>query len=419
MQSTTTAVLRQTLPTQIDIIQSERVAQKVVKKQRLDEQGSLRDKWEEETGRSVAFSIWLAKLLANGLTVDANRDSNAISIQYKSPDPAFSAAMANAFAESYAETALELRVSPAKGYSQWFDEQLAQSRERLAASYQRLAEYQQSKGLTRTQNQYDVETARLAELTSQLSAAQGAMALSQSSSAYLSDNPAVLGNPVVSSLRTSLVQAEAELQEVQATFGARHPRVLQTQSRIEELRTKLAIETQRQGSSLNTARNIDQARIAKLQADIAAQKAKLQSMRSESDQASIYQRDVDNNQRAYDQLLERRNQAILESQSTQPNVSILQNATPPTSPSSPKMVLAIGGAIVGGMALALSVLFGQEAYRRRIHCIEDVEQMIDLEVLGEIPLAQEKSRGDFLPALSRNDKASKKQLLLVNTDSTA
>jgi hypothetical protein len=44
-------------------------------------------------------------------------------IAYTSEDPNFAAAAANAFAQSYIETSIELKTDPARQFARWFDEQ--------------------------------------------------------------------------------------------------------------------------------------------------------------------------------------------------------------------------------------------------------------------------------------------------------
>jgi len=82
------------LSTQVDIIKSERVARKVVKTLRLDENPIVKQQWTEATKGMGRLDVWLANLLLRNLQVSPGRDSNIIVITYTGADPGFAAAIA-------------------------------------------------------------------------------------------------------------------------------------------------------------------------------------------------------------------------------------------------------------------------------------------------------------------------------------
>ncbi len=105
------------MATQVDIINSDRVAQRVVKLLKMDESPVIREQWMDATDGRGQLHAWLGSLLQKKLDVKPSRESNVINIGYSGADPAFAAAVANAFAQAYIDTNIELRVEPAKQYS--------------------------------------------------------------------------------------------------------------------------------------------------------------------------------------------------------------------------------------------------------------------------------------------------------------
>src|SRR5207302_372790 len=160
--------------TQEDIIKSEHVARKVVRLLRLDENPTVKEQWREATGGRGRLEIWLGELLQRKLSViPPKRDSNIVTIEYTAVDPGFAAAVANGFAQAYVDAMLELKVEPAKQYARWFGEQSGSLRESLEKAQAKLSAFQQEKGLVAKDETVDTETARLAELASQLTTLQG------------------------------------------------------------------------------------------------------------------------------------------------------------------------------------------------------------------------------------------------------
>jgi capsular polysaccharide biosynthesis protein len=102
------------LATQIDIIQSHRVALRVVRKLKLADNPVAKQQWMEATAGKGNTEDWLSDLLLDKLDVVPTRDSSVIAVQYTSQDPQFAAIIADSFAKAYIETNLELRVAPAR-----------------------------------------------------------------------------------------------------------------------------------------------------------------------------------------------------------------------------------------------------------------------------------------------------------------
>src|SRR3979490_27800 len=102
------------MATQRDIITSDRVAQKVVKLLKLDEVPSKKEQWLQSTQGKGSLVDWLADGLQKKLDVRPSRESNVIDISYRAGDPAFAAAVANAFAQAYIDASIELRTEPAR-----------------------------------------------------------------------------------------------------------------------------------------------------------------------------------------------------------------------------------------------------------------------------------------------------------------
>src|SRR5690606_17403712 len=104
-----------------------------------------------------------------------------INVAYSSGDPQVAAEMANAFADAYIETNLELKTDPARQQAGWFEAQVAELRKALESAQQRLSEYQSEQEIVASSSErVDLENARLAEVSSQLIAAQGSMYAAQS-----------------------------------------------------------------------------------------------------------------------------------------------------------------------------------------------------------------------------------------------
>jgi len=371
--------------TQVDIIRSDRVALAVVKFLRLDQNPAVMAQWMEATEGKGRVDTWFADVLRNGLIVTPASGSNIISVSYASGDPSFAALVANAFAQVYIDANIELRVEPARQYARWFGEQGKSMRDALEKAQSKLSEFQQQKGIVAKDELLDIETAKLNDLSAQLTVVQGQTAESKSKQRSGSDTlPDVMQNGLLQGIKADILKLEARLQETAGNLGRNHPQYQRMESELSTLKRQLEVETKRFTSSFSASSQVGQNREADLKAAITAQKRKLLELRNERDQLAVLQRDVDAAQNAFDNVSKRFNQTSLESQVTQSNISVLNIATDPVTPASPNVPKNILYSTLVGIFLGFGIAFLLEMLNRRIRSVDDLAQMLPVPVLASI-----------------------------------
>ncbi|MCP5271709.1 MAG: chain length determinant protein EpsF [Burkholderiaceae bacterium] len=396
------------MATQVDILTSERVALRVVQANRLSENPQIRQQWQDETGGEGTVEQWLITLFQKSLDVQPSRESSVIRVGYQAPDPRFAAGMANAFVQAYVDTALALRVNPARQYSGFFDQQVKDSREALEKAQSRLSEFQRANGIIATDERLDVENARLNELSSQLVALQAVAAESRSRQAQANSAAGdriqeVLVNPVINQLKADITRAEVQIKQLTARLGDAHPQVVEARGSLAELRSRLDAETRRVTGGVTVTSTINNQREAQVRAALEAQRAQVLRMKTVRDEGLVLQREVENAQRTYDAVQARLAQSSLESQTTQSNVNVLTQAVPPLEPSSPNIPLNVALSVFLGGLLAVGTALLLELMDRRVRSVDDVIAALDLPVIGVLPKpgAKRWSAGKALPMQQR------------------
>tara|TARA_R110001583_G_scaffold149274_1_gene301236 strand:+ start:26068 stop:27441 length:1374 start_codon:yes stop_codon:yes gene_type:complete len=376
------------MATQVDIIRSDRVAQRVVTLTGLSAVPEAREQWLAATGGVGEIEPWLGSALSKKLDVSPSRESSVINIGFSGEDPAFVAAMANAFAQAYIDTTLELKVEPARRYAQWFDERTKGLRENLELAQNRLSSYEQENGIIAADGRLDTEAARLAELSSQLVMVQGQRADSQSrqgQAASAESMPEVSQNPLISGIKSDISRREAERGQLAARLGPNHPELAKLDAELNALRQRVATEIRRVASSLGTNLRISAAREDEIAAAVEAQRARVLELKSHRDQIAVLQRDVDSAQRAYDLVAQRLAQSNLESQTQQTNVAVLTPATQPLLPAGPRKLIIIALGMLVGAILGVGAALLLELRDPRLRGTDDLTEIPGLPFLGGIP----------------------------------
>lgn len=378
------------MATQVDIIKSDRVAQRVVRNLKLTDNPQVRQQWLDDTKGEGSIEAWLGNSFQRNMEVVPSRESSVINVSYKAPDPRFASGLANAFVQAYVDTSLELRVDPARQYSSFFETRSKEARDNLERAQSKVSAFQSENGIIASDERLDVETGRLNELSSQFTALQALSAESGSREAAAASGQGdrmqeVLNNGLVAQLKADLSRNEARMKEVSTRLGDAHPQVEELRASIAELRSRMEQETRRVTSGVGITNTITRQRTAEIKASLETQRSKVLRMKAVRDQAAVLLRDVENAQRAYDAVQQRFTQSSLEGQTTQSNVAVLAQATVPTTPSSPNVLRNVLLGLLSGTALGVLLVFGLELRDRRVRSVDDVVMTLELPVLGVMP----------------------------------
>ncbi len=386
------------IATQIDIINSPRVALRVVDLLKLageDAAPSTSAEDAEEAHRlltpeAAARRNQAAEKLSKQLDVKPARQSSLLDIAVSDTDPQRAALIANAFAQASIETTVRVRVAPARQARAMFDPESKALRDRLEEAQKKLAAFQRATGITATDERLDIESSKLQELSSQVTALQGAtfdtsrraqMVRSGGANANL---PEALANPLIQGLKAEQARVERRLHEQSAVLGPNHPEILRLNEELSTIRQRLATETATIGDSLVRQNEVNRARLGDLEAALAQQRTKVLQMRQARAEIANLQRDVETAQRAYERVNERLNITSLETKTGAVNIVQVTQASAPARPSSPGLALIMLASALAGAGLAVLLVVVLEVFNRRIRSTDDLIRVVDAPVIGEL-----------------------------------
>lgn len=376
------------LATQLDVVSSDRVAQRVVELQKLEDDPSVRAKWQKATGGRGTLKQWLAEGLLKSLVVTPSRESNVINIAYRATDPAHAAASANAFAQAYIDTNIQLKVQPAQKYTEWFSDRVKALRADLEAKQKLLFDYQRENGIVPTDDRVNIENVRLSELSTQLSGTQGQSRDAQSRLREIAANPdalpEVLQSPVVGNLKAQLSAEQIKSDDMLNRLGSNNP-VFQRQAEvIAQLRERIVQETNRIVRSLAGVAQTNLRRESEARAALEAQKEQVINLKRGQNAEALFESDVVSAQKNLEAVTLRLAQTSLESQTQQSNIVLLSAATEPLHASSPNVRLNIAVAMFLGALLALGSAISIEMWDGRIRAGDELPQLLGVPLLGTL-----------------------------------
>ena len=388
------------LSTQIDIIGSPPVAQKVMGILDMGNSPDWRQRFREETeaageGESEVvanFESWAVGTLLEGVAVTVGTESRLIEIWYQDPDPEIAAAVANAFVEAYRQITKQLGQNPALETAQSVEDLLSKLRQDLEEAENKVSGYQARMGIMASDERLDIETQHLNEVMQQRLSAEAGLRGAKSRLDALEEMDAegaeagsaaeVLGNNLIQDLQIELARKESELAEMATSLGERHPDIRKLKAEVRSLQDKLSLETEKVVSGirsewLQARRLADAAEEAE-----AAQKAKLIELRHVRDGLQPLLRELESARASYDRALLMYSEYAMHSNVNHTNVTVLSAAQAPSVPSSPNVLRNVATAFVAGLLFALGLALLWEYLDKRIWGKED---LLQLEYLGGLP----------------------------------
>lgn len=348
---------------------------------RSDEKQSLRD--------------WLIERLLKDVSVSSSRDSRLLKVGYSAREPEFAATVANAFMNAYLDLNVHLKATPARAENAWLETELKELRETLGQAESKLSQFQQEKGIVATDEALDLENRQLSDISAQLAAAQSEAAAGEARRKQLlafasghggANIPGeVIASPVVLQLREDVAQRDARLKDMARQLGPNHPRYKAAEGELHQLRGQLGSEMRAVAQGLASAGDVSGQREASMRAALDKQKSRLLAMKKDREQMAMLARDVDNAQKAYNGAVQRSAQARIESASSRPNASVVDEAAVPQRPAGPRLLLsvALGGVLGTVIGLGLALLL--ESLQRLVRSGEDLVTVLGVPTLAVLP----------------------------------
>ena len=341
------------------------------------------------------------EILRAHISIAPTRLSRLVDIHFTSPDRSFSAKVANAWAENFIQTNLDRKVQATSYGRNLLQRQLAQAQERLDESQRQLVSYASRQRIINlpAQRNADGSTSErsivvdeLASLNDALSRATADRILAEARYRELGAQGAsseALRNQTISGLRQRRAELAANYAQMMVQFEPEYPPARAIKSQIDQLDHSIAREEARVSGAILADYRQAQAREKALQGQVEKLKSDYLSLRNRSIQYNIYQQEVDTNRALYDALLQRYKEIGVAGGVGINNISIVDPADVPQKPSSPRLVINLGIALLAGLGFGALLALALDQLAETIEDPAEVERRLGLPLLGAVPKVED------------------------------
>ena len=408
-----------TILTQVQIVQSERLASRVIEKLKLDQDPEFNSELSWSIGHLVA-SLNPLSLLSRSLTVDQLRArtqeevvrafekklavsqvglSSALQIDFDSEDPSKAAAIANAVADEYVEDQLNAKFEATQKATQWLAGRLGELSSEAGAAQAAVEKYKAEHHLTEVvgasgQGTISVLDQQIAQVNQQLMQAQTDRAQAEATAARVRSLVAsghsaevnqVVNSPLIAQLRAqqaTLVEQQAQLA---SRYGPEHPKMLDLQAEKRDLEAKIGEEISHVVGTSDNDAAVARAHEAVLQDTLTRLESQSGVQGQDRVKLAQLEANADSSRSLYDTFVARSKQTQQEEGLQVPDARVISVASVPLSASFPRKFLVIAVAIPISLMFGFMVAFILERLDDGFRVASRAEQVLGLPVFATLP----------------------------------
>jgi polysaccharide biosynthesis transport protein len=346
------------------------------------------------SAESAALSSATDRVLG-GVIVTPIRNSRLVDVSFRSPDPEYAAAAANALADQYIKQNLEFRMAATTQTNSWLTSQLEEQRKAVEESDQRLQQYKEEHNAGSVDDKQNIVVQKLNAINQQLVQARIERLDKEANYKTLSDLqargepldsfPAVMESPVVQKLKADIAQKESERAKLGTQYGPAYPAMRDLARQIDTAKQDLSAEIDKVVGSIRAEYDAAKQKEAGLQQSLDAQQREALGLDRKMLDYSQLEREAEGNRQLYENLLARAKETGAAEQYRGTNIQVLDRAEVPRAPVLPQTGRDLLVSSLGGLLLAFGLAFGFEYLDSRIKVPEEIKTYLHLPFLGMIP----------------------------------
>ncbi|MBV8358914.1 MAG: polysaccharide biosynthesis tyrosine autokinase [Deltaproteobacteria bacterium] len=326
------------------------------------------------------------------LTVKPQSGTRLVTISFSAPDPLLAARIANAHVRAYVAQGAELRNEASTTARQFLETKLQEVKERVEKSEAALNDYRRQRGIVAapSEDKTRVLTQRLADLEKALTAAETERIGLETETHLVRAGdydslPMVISSALIQNLKQEYAKAEANYASLASQFKPDYPELEEINAHRNELRSRLDREMQQVAAGIEWSYKAAVAREDELRKKVDAEKAEAAALNDASLQDALMAHEVESDQTLYRNVLAKINEMGVVGGAPPTEVSIIDQAEPPSGPSSPQKALILASAGMVSLFLGICVALLLDRIDDTFKDPDQVERSLALPCLGLVP----------------------------------
>jgi polysaccharide biosynthesis transport protein len=322
-------------------------------------------------------------------------DTRLLKIAYTHPDPALAAAICNRLAQTLIIRNTENKSDKYKGASSWLDRSTRELKARAERAEQALANYTRAHNNIAPQGKGSLSADRLLRLQAEVTRAETDRIVKASlyedvKQGRVEHVPTAYSDANIAELQKKLGDLMTQAAQLDVNYGPDNPQTVEVQQQMAAIRKQ--IESHRKSLEVRLKLDFNRAVRDELSFKRALEEAKDETAKENVDtfQYGILQQEVDTTKALYNNFLQKSGEANFELAQQQNNLSVVESARAPRTPTGPNRTLwtMVGFALSLTLGVGLALLL--EIFDNTIKSADDLSRRLQLPALAVIPTIEEK-----------------------------
>ena len=337
------------------------------------------------------------------ISIEPQGKSQLVKVQVDMADPVLATRAANMLSSGFIESQLEASMEMSVSATTWMNSRMGELRTKLKEAEDVLQAYREKENLVDMGGVSAISAAELSATSDRMVDARRSRAEAESmyrqvqsmrgaSLDRLASVSAVLSDPLVVQFKTSEAKAKSKVEELSKRYGTRHPAMEAARTELAAAQASLRGQVEQVVAGIERNYQLAVANENSLRASVNANKAQIQDISRKEFKLRELQREVDSNRALYDTFLTRLKETAATSDLDSASARIVDRATIPTTPIKPKkaLIVVLATFLAGLVGVGLVLLL--EALNNTFKSTDEIENTLNLPVLGLLPLVDKKDR---------------------------
>ncbi|MBN2467642.1 MAG: polysaccharide biosynthesis tyrosine autokinase [Deltaproteobacteria bacterium] len=410
--------------TQYEIIKSQSVILKVIKKLNLKESPEFTSPNAAFSLRSVLGTIagWIKDITSSAddpkeadgdpnpdreynqliaayaaqLEVDPIRNSRLVKVSFEGKDPSVVANIVNTHARLYIESNLERKFAAAQEAVTWLNKRIDDEKKNLEKVETAIQAFREKEGLASidfeerqgiiVQSLNDLNAALTQAKTEKIEKKNTYSEIQRLSNTpeLVESMPAVVSNALIQGLKAQYVALTGEYHKLSEKYGPEHPTMVRLSSEIREVKKKIAQEVKKIAQSIETEYRVATAKEKSIMEAMEEMNSEALALNRKQIKYNAFKREVETSRSLYESLLKRVKEAGLTEGLEVTNIAVVDPARIPNAPVKPRKAMNILLSVVVGLTLGVGLAFFLEYLDNTVKSPEEVERYLNIPLLGVI-----------------------------------
>jgi len=369
--------------TQFKVLKSKGLGEKVVKHLKLDDQPPFKDNPE-------AGSLFMSYV-----GVEPFPETRLVTVTVTHTSPKEAALWVNALGDVYIESSLEGRVETARKAYEWLQERLTATQVSMREAQDKLFRSYEGQDLFVPEGSVSAVSTSIAKLNEDYISARTRRITIEAAVQQARDMrgagqsletiPQVAADSVILGLNTQIAGLNVDLSRLLEKYKTAHPEVQKIEAQLAEIRKSRAARAEGIVGGLQAEYLQLQRRENELKSAIDGQKSLATTQSRKASELEALKKEAESSKSLYDVLLQKLNESDIAASIRSNNVSIVEKASPPTSPIRPdKKRIALLGMVLG-LALGVGLVLARDYLDNTLRDPEEVERYLHLDLLAAVP----------------------------------